>query len=89
MLCRLLLPAAQTTTAGSEVLIFGGHADDINWFRSYNHGSGALWSTEMSSGRWCVGVVGPRGRKGLPLGEIDARAGGKCNLPLQQMRWCT
>jgi hypothetical protein len=47
-------PAAQTTTAGSEILIFGGHADDINWFRSYNHGSGALWSTEMSSGRWWV-----------------------------------
>ncbi|KAI3437758.1 hypothetical protein D9Q98_000206 [Chlorella vulgaris] len=55
--CKNSFCGAQTTTAKSEVLIFGGHADHINWFRSYDHGTGGLWSTQMTSGRWYPGVA--------------------------------
>ncbi|KAL4856170.1 Aldehyde oxidase 1 [Chlorella vulgaris] len=55
--CKNSFCGAQTTTAQSEVLIFGGHANHINWFRSYDHGTGGLWSTQMTSGRWYPGVA--------------------------------
>ncbi|EFN56008.1 hypothetical protein CHLNCDRAFT_145404 [Chlorella variabilis] len=68
--CKNSFCGAQTTTAMSEVLIFGGHAEDINWFRSYNHGTGSLWSTKMNSGRWYPGVATLGDGKVLVVGGV-------------------
>ncbi|PSC76751.1 kelch domain-containing [Micractinium conductrix] len=51
--CKNAFCAGHSITADNEVLIFGGHADKVQWFRRYNHATGNLTAVElMPSGRW-------------------------------------
>ncbi|KAL4425029.1 hypothetical protein ABPG77_001807 [Micractinium sp. CCAP 211/92] len=67
--CKNAFCAGHTVTAMSEVLVFGGHAQQLQWFRSYTHVNRTVKSTLMSSGRWYPGVAT------LPDGKVVAIGG--------------
>jgi hypothetical protein len=44
--------AGQSTSVNNEVFIFGGHSNDVQWFRRYNHNTGVRTFSTMPSNRW-------------------------------------
>lgn len=75
--CKNAFCSGHVTTANDEVLIFGGHANDIQWFRHYSHSDQALWKTTMSSGRWyATPATLPDGRVLVVGGVADSGEAG-------------
>jgi hypothetical protein len=54
--------SGQVTTAKSEVIMFGGHNQDIDWLRHFDYANGnekqmKVHSQPLNSGRWYPGVA--------------------------------